>query len=156
MKILNWKTTLAGSLFALVLFAVQYYSKGSIDLKTFVEGAGGAVIGFLASDGNVLGFFKNNQTADIALQLGDIVSQKLADMLPSSEIWNKIHGTLDTLNQNVNALPAATASAVTQALPAPTPIVVAEESPAPAAPAVPLYNPFSGKLLSVDPLPETK
>ena len=149
----NWKTTLAGAIFAIVLFAIQYFSKGTIDLKTFVEGAGGAVIGFLASDANLSNFFKANPNADLALQLGEVLSQKLSEALPSNDLLNKIHGSLDTLNQNVNALPAATASAVTQALPSTAAVaLVTEATPVPEKPAVPLYNQYSGKLLTEDPL----
>ncbi len=152
----NNQTTAVGVIGAVLLVLAQLLLSHTLSAQTGIEAVVIAALGYLSGDANTINFFKNNQAADLALQLGDAVSKQLSASLPNAEIWSKIHNSLDALNQNVNALPTATASAVTQALPAPAVIVnTVADVPAPAAPAVPLYNPYSGKLLTEDPLPAT-
>lgn len=154
MKIKNWKTTLAGAIFAGLLIAVKLWMSGSLDPATILIAGGMASIAALASDHDIDQFIKNSFVAYTGLTAIDAVSGTYSASHPNDLMLKGIHDFLDKLKANVDALPAtiATAVAATQA-PAAVVEFVAPEPKAEAAPLTELYNKFSGKLLTEDPYP---
>jgi hypothetical protein len=157
MQTKNWKTTLAGIGTAVVMVVVQLIiAKGAFNPVLDIAAIGIAILGYLAGDKNVEQTIKDNPTLTAILGTLDKLSSAFAEAQPSNIYVKEIHGFLSALDQNVQALPAAVAASI------PAPVVNIDASTnnaAPAAepaPAVPLYNPYSGKLLTEDPLPETK
>lgn len=57
-KMINWRTTAAGVVGAIVMNIISYIQSGGVDMKVLVSSAVMAAIGYLAKDAGVSGIQK--------------------------------------------------------------------------------------------------
>lgn len=113
---LNWKTTLAGVVGAVLIVAAQAFISGKVSVETvFIAGAV-AAIGALAGDANVEQLFKSNAIANQVLDIGDGALAKIAASNPNNAILQALAKSVDDLHAKVDAMPDAVAAAVPPAI----------------------------------------
>lgn len=163
----NWISTTIGIIFGALLIGAKLYYSHTVDVPTVIVAMFMVALGTVVADGGIIAFFRKNPLAEQGLEVGSSIVDAAAVSDPNNKWLQALHGLLTQLTDNVNALPAATAIAVANALPAPSgttitttveekipvadPVIVA--APIIAAPAVALFNRFSGKPLAEDPEP---
>ena len=118
----NWKTTLFGIGAAIILIVIDYIAKHTIDMPTLISALGLAGVGAAASDAPTqiqtiaaaaaaIPELKT-ATAKEIIGLADSTIDLTSAAHPTNVLLTDIKTGIDTLNQNINAAPAAAAPVV--------------------------------------------